>query len=258
MAATGYEPLNTLKPTGDGLWLIDGPAIRHGRVPYSTRATVIRLDNGALWVHSPTALTGGLRDELAALGPVRHLVVPNHAHVTHIARWREAYPQATVWAAPGAVVDGARELQPDKAEAPWAGQIDQLVVRAAPRLREAAFFHRASRSLILTDLIEAHETKNLAPWVRPIIWLSGTDDSAGHMRPRYRWSLRSSDKEHLADDVEVLIGWGPTRVIISHGRWYREDGRAVLEYAFRKVLRPRRWERAYAEYRTQAGHGPEE
>ena len=48
---TGYEPLNTLKPVGKDLWLIDGPAIRFYGMPFSTRATVIRLADGGLWVH---------------------------------------------------------------------------------------------------------------------------------------------------------------------------------------------------------------
>ena len=255
MTATGYEPLDTLKPVAERLWLIDGPAIRYGPVPYSTRATVVQLDNGDLWVHSPTALTDGLRAELDATGPVRHLVAPNHAHIANMPEWRAAWPEATVWAAPGAGPEDAQELQTDQAEAPWAGQIDQIVVHAGPRLREAAFFHRASRTLILTDLIEAHETRFHKPWIRPLIWLAGTDDHAAHMRPRYRWSLRARDKEQLADDIEVLIGWGPARVILAHGRWYRENGRAVLEHAFRKVLGPRRWERAYEDLCKQAGPG---
>ena len=258
MAPTGYEPLNTLKPVARGLWLVDGPAIAHGRVPYPTRATVVRLDTGDLWVHSPTELTDGLRAELDALGPVRHLVVPNHAHTTHVADWRAAWPQATVWAAPGADVETARELQADRAEAPWADQLDQIVVRAGPKLREAVFLHRASRTLVLTDLFEAHETRHHKPWIRPLLWFAGTDDATGHMRPRYRWSLSGADKTRLADDIEVLIGWAPARVIIAHGRWYGEDGRAQLDYAFRKVLRPRRWELAYEDYRRQAGPRHEE
>lgn len=59
--ATGYEPLNTLKPVADDIWLIDGPAVRFYGMPFPTRATVVRLANGDLWVHSPTELSDGLR-----------------------------------------------------------------------------------------------------------------------------------------------------------------------------------------------------
>ena len=253
MMATGYEPLNTLKPVADGLWLIDGPSQLHGRIPYPTRATVVRLADGGLWVHSPTKLTDALQAELDALGPVAHLVAPNHGHVTHIAAWAAAYPQARCWAAPGADVPGAQELQMGAAEDPWAGQLDQIVVRAGRKLREAAFSHRASRTLILTDLIEALETQHLPPHARPIVWLSGTDHTSGHMRPSYRWSLKSDDKSKLADDVDVMIGWGPKRIIIAHGRWFRLEGVPVLEQAFRKVLRARRWEEAFEEHERLSG-----
>ena len=61
---TGYEPLNTLKPVAPDIWVIDGPAIRFYGLPFSTRATVVRLAGGDLWVHSPTALTEALAEDL--------------------------------------------------------------------------------------------------------------------------------------------------------------------------------------------------
>jgi len=250
---TGYEPLDTLKPVAEGLWLIDGPAHGHGRIPYPTRAVVVKLEGGGLWVHSPTPLTTRLRAEVDALGPVKHLVAPNHAHVAYLAAWAEAYPDAARWAPPEAGVAGARDLHPSEAEADWAGEIEQITVRAGRKLREACFFHRASRSLILTDLIEAIDTRHMPVYLRPMIWLSGTDHSAPHMRPSYRWSLKRDDKPALADDVEVMIRWRPRRVIMAHGRWVPHDGVAVLEHAFRKVLRARRWEVAYEAYEKDRG-----
>lgn len=250
---TGYEPLDTLKPVAEGLWLIDGPAHAHGRIPYPTRATVVRLEGGGLWVHSPTPLTKRLRAEVDALGPVQHLVAPNHAHVAHLGDWAEAYPEAACWAPPEAGVARARDLQASGAEPDWEGQIDQISVRAGPRLTEACFFHRASRSLIVTDLIEAIETQHMPVHLRPVFWLSGTDHTAAHMRPSYRWALKREDKVALADDVEVLIRWRPRRVILAHGRWVPHDGVAALEHAFRKVLRARRWEVAYEEFEKGRG-----
>ena len=259
---TGYEPLNTLKPVGEGLWLIDGPAIRFMKLPFSTRATVARLDNGDLWVHSPTTLTPDLRAELDALGPVRHLIAPNWIHYAHLPDWQAAYPQATAWGAPGVAERAAkkglaltidRPLQWDRAEDPWAGQIDQMIVRGSKLHREAVFFHRASRTLILTDLIEAFETAKLPAWMRPIVWIAGIDDSDGTMPPDMRWSFR--DKAALAEDIERMIAWAPERVILAHGRWYRRDGTAELERAFRRLLRERRWDRAIGESKARQRDG---
>lgn len=262
MGGTGYEPLDTLKPVDDGLWLIDGPAIRFYGLPFSTRATVVRLENGGLWVHSPTRLTPALRAELDALGPVRHLIAPNWLHFAHVADWQAAWPRATAWAAPGvaarAVKNGLslsfdRELGAERAEAPWRGEIRQMIVRGSKLHREAVFFHKRSRSLILTDLIEAHETRFMPVWARPLIWLAGIDDSDGKMPPDMAWSFR--DKAALAEDVERMIAWAPPRVILAHGRWYESNGVNELERAFRRLLRARRWEIAYEEARGRNRDG---
>lgn len=251
-APTGYEPLNTPKSVADGLWLIDGPAIKFLGLPFSTRATVIQLEDGGLWVHSPTFLTDGLRADLDALGPVRHLIAPNWLHYAHLGDWQAAYPRAESWAAPGVVERAAKKglaltpdhiLGSDGAEAPWRDQLDQMIVRGSTLHREAVFFHRATRTLILTDLIEAFETRKLPVWMRPIVWLAGIDDSDGKMPPDLRWSFR--DKDALAEDLERMIAWGPRRVILAHGRWYEHSGVEELERAFGKILQKRRWEQAF-------------
>lgn len=250
MDRTGYEPLNTLKPVADGIWLVDGPAVKSYGFPFSTRATVVRLENGDLWIHSPTQLTDGLGAELLEQGPVRHLIAPNQFHFVHAADWQAAFSDAVFWAAPGAKERAAKkglnlpdgpELQWDRAEHPWTGQVRQMIVRGSNWHREAVFFHESSRTLILTDLIEALETRYLPARFRPFAWTTGIDDSDGKMPPIIRWSYR--DKDVLAEDIEKMIGWGPTRVILSHGRWYECDGVAELERAFRRILYNRKWDR---------------
>lgn len=260
--ATGYEPLDTLKPVADGLWLIDGPALICKGLPVPTRATVARLDSGDLWVHSPTRLSEGLRAQIDGLGPVAHLIAPNRWHYTHVADWQSAWPQAQAWGAPGVARHAADRgaalyldhvLKAEGAEAPWAGQIDQLIVGGSTAHREAVFFHRASRTLILTDLIQAFETAKLPVWTRPVIWIAGVDDSDGSMPPGLRWRYR--DKAALAEDLERMIAWAPERVILAHGRWYERRGTAELERAFRRLLRHRRWDRAMSDMKKRDAGG---
>ena len=250
MAGTGYEPLDTLKPWGEGIWLIDGPAIPGRGFPYPTRATVVRLKNGNLWVHSPTRLTDALRAEVDALGEVRHLVAPNPYHFAYMADWQAAWPKAKSWAAPGVVERAAkvglrlsfdRELRAGEAEGPWAGQLDQRIVKGSARFHEAVFFHHASCSLILTDLITAIETAKLPTHHRPLVWIKGIDDSDGKTPPGIRWMFR--DKRAMADSVEEMIGWAPERIILAHGRCYDKNGVGELERAFRRLLRDRMWDR---------------
>lgn len=240
---TGYEPLNTLKPVAPGIWVIDGPAIRFYGLPFSTRATVVRLENGDLWVHSPTHLTEDLVAELHALGRVRHLIAPNWIHYAWVGYWQAAFDEAEAWAAPGVAARAAKhglDLRFDHdlgpvAEAPWAGQIDQMIVEGSPVHREAVFFHRASKTLILTDLIENFEPGKMAWWMRPLLRLAGIADPDGAMPRDMRATFRKGRAE-LRRAVETMIGWEPERVILAHGRWYAHDGAAELKRAFRFVL----------------------
>ena len=254
MTATGYEPLNTLKPVADDIWLIDGPAVWVRGFPFPTRATVVRLRNGDLWVHSPTALTESLRSELDALGPVAHLVSPNQLHYLNILDWQSAFPNAQYWAVPGVEARAARSglslppgqcLQATAPEDDWAGQIDQLILRGSRSHTEAVFFHRASETLIVTDAIQAFETAKLPTYARPLAWLTGTDDTDGRMPPRIRRSFR--DKTALSEDIETMIGWRPHRLILAHGRWYERDAVAELERAFRQLVNARWWEKALSD-----------
>lgn len=73
-----YTPINTVKPVTDEVWIVDGPEIRFGMGPFNmsfpTRMTLIRLPGGKLVVHSPTALTPDLAQEVKALGEVADIV----------------------------------------------------------------------------------------------------------------------------------------------------------------------------------------
>lgn len=257
MTATGYEPLDTLKPVADDIWIVDGPPPLGGGCRWPTRATVVRLADGGLWVHSPTRLTDSLCADLADLGPVAHLVAPNSLHYLHLADWARSFPNAAVWAAPGVTaraakagidLPAAQELQGRRAEDAWLSQMEQIIPRGHHWFHEAVFFHRASETLILTDLMQALETDKLSALCRPAAWLGGVDDTDGKMPFRLRRGFR--DKDALAEDIETMIGWHPRRILLAHGRCYPWGAVAELERAFRRVISARRWDKALAAQKT--------
>lgn len=237
-----YAPLDTPKPVAPDIWVVDGPAIRFYGMPFSTRATVVRLAGGDLWVHSPTRLSEGLRQAVSALGPVRHLVAPNWIHYAYVAEWQAAFPGAVAWAAPGVADRAARHglsLQFDRdlgpvAETPWRGQIEQMIVEGSRVHREAVFFHTPSRTLILTDLIENFEPRKLPWWMRPLARLGGIVEPGG--MPRDMAMTFRGGRDRLREGVERMIGWAPERVILAHGRWFDRNGTDELRRAFGFVL----------------------
>ena len=243
---TTYPPLGTLKPVDEGIWIVDGPAVICRRMPISTRATVVQLADGGLWVHSPTGLCDGLIAELKALGEVQHLVLPNWDHTVFLEGWREVFPAAKVWAVPP---EGARGVGVAYdfdlgGETPWSHEIAHLIVGGSKRYREAVFHHRASSTLIVADLIQNFDTARLPVWMRPLIWLAGTDDSAGGMPYLMR---RRYSNAGLAPSVEHMIDWRPRRIILSHGGCYETGAVRELERIFKKLLHERQWSRAMEE-----------
>jgi hypothetical protein len=242
-AFEAYAPLGVPKAVAPDLWIVDGPEILFGylgiRLPFPTRMTVVRIDGG-LWLHSPIALTDPLCEALAVLGPVRFLIAPNTLHYWWIADWKRRFPDAVVHAVPG-LAERAKRPVPidhvlgDQPPPDWAGTIDQAVVLGS-LLNEVAFFHRPSRSLILTDLIENFEpARTRRWWLRWLLRLSGAADPDGKAPFDMQFTFRRQ-KSALRAAVERMIGWNPERIILAHGRWYERDGVAELKRAFRWVF----------------------
>ncbi len=237
---TGYEPLDTLKPIGPDIWIVDGPHIRFYGMPFPTRMTIVRLANGGLWVHSPTRPTEDLLAQIDALGPVMHLIGPNWIHYASLPEWKARYPQALVWVAPGVEKRAASRNVPltvdhqlgDTAPEDWADGIDQMIVHGSKIHQEAVFFHRNSRVLILTDLIENFEKKNLPWWMRIATKIGHIRDPDGQMPRDMRMTFRGHH-DQLRAAIDQMIQWSPEKVILSHGRWYETDGVAELKRAFR-------------------------
>lgn len=241
-----YPPLNTLKPVADDIWIVDGPQIRFGltvlKVQFPTRATIIRLKGGGLFVHSPTPLGAALKAEIDRTGVPRWIIGPNRLHYWWIPDWHAAYPKAEVYLAPRIREQARGRLDFDghtldrPSGYPWDDEIKTLPVMGA-YMTEVVFFHVASRTLVLTDLIENFESAKIAsPFMRFLTWLGGVRDPDGSTPSDMRVSFRKQ-RPQVKAAVETMIGWDPERIILAHGRWYAANGRAELQRAFRWILR---------------------
>ncbi|MGD1877820.1 MAG: DUF4336 domain-containing protein [Kiloniellaceae bacterium] len=240
---TVYPPLGTLKPVAEDVWIVDGPAIRFGlgwpKVVFPTRMTVIRL-HGGLFIHSPVDLTAALGAEIAPLGVPRWSVAPNRIHYWWVPDWRAAYPDAAVYLAPrvreqaGARIDFAAEDLDRDAGYPWDDWIATLPVEGG-YMTEVVFFHRFTRTLILTDLIENFEPKKLGFVMRRLTRLAGIQDPDGQMPRDMRFTFRRQ-RDGLRRAVETMLAWQPERIILAHGRWYDRGGTAELRRAFRWLM----------------------
>jgi hypothetical protein len=239
-----YDPLNILKPFADRVWIVDGPEIGMHylglTLPFPTRMTVVRLPSGDLWVHSPIAWSDRLATSLADLGRVRHLVAPNTLHYWYLPDWRDRFPTARTYGAPGVSQTARRPLVLDETlgdQAPdaWEDAFDQCLVPGS-LLTEVDFLHRASRTLIITDLIENFEPQRVRNvLLRWLIRMAGAADPDGKAPIDMQMSFRGHRHE-VRTAAERMIALAPERIILSHGRCYEANGTAELRRAFRWIL----------------------
>jgi hypothetical protein len=102
--------MRAMQTTEHGWTIIDATAgVLSYTYAFSRGATsncfTARLASGGLLVISPpTKVAGEVAEDLAPYGPVEALVANNGFHHLGIARWRELFPAARCFAAPGAKV----------------------------------------------------------------------------------------------------------------------------------------------------------
>lgn len=233
-----YEPQLQPAPWAEDIWTVSGPEVSYRlwglTLPCPTRMTIIRLPDAGLWVHSPVACTPELVGAVKALGPVAAIIAPNVFHYTHLAAWAQAFPQASVFGLPGiaAKVPGIAFTALDQAPtAPWLAAIDSHVV-ALGSFTEVVFLHRASRTLIVTDLMQNFEAERIRnPLVRTVMTLGGATGPNG--RPSIEIRLAAHlHRKTLERGVHQMLAWKPTGIILSHGACYRTDAAAEIERAF--------------------------
>lgn len=240
-----YPPLNTLKPVADNVWIVDGPIIRFGmpwpRMPFPTRMTLIRVNGSDLLVHSPTQLTPELTNEIGEIGRPRWIIGPNRIHYWWIPEWRNAYSDCRIYLAPRIREQAGKHIDFDglpldaKEGYPWDADVTTLPISGA-FMTEVEFFHRPTRTLVLTDLIENFEAGKIASrLMRWLTWLGNVQDPNGQMPRDMRFTFRHQ-KAQLRAAVETMIAWNPERIIIAHGRWYESNGAAELRRAFHWLL----------------------
>ena len=243
-----YMPLNEYKPFGPHIGVVDGPleyltmaGIRLP-LPFTTRMTVMQLASDDLFLHSPIAFDAELARQLSSMGRVRHLVSPNQFHYAHIGEWARAFPDAITWASPrarerararGIEVQFTRDLS---AEAPdgWQNEIEQTTIPGGI-FGEFVFFHKESRTLILTDTIINFELDKLAqPW-RLATRMTGMYYPHGQIFFGMRLPLLLQKRKSKAA-VERFLSWQPERIIISHGRCFESNAGAVLRRLLASLL----------------------
>jgi len=206
-------PLTAVAP---GLWTYVHVMRSPGAVRIPARMNIARVGSD-LWVHSPVPIDDALAAEIAGLGRVLYVVAPSAYHHMFAGKFAARFRGAKLFGAPG-VARKRPELMfegmlTDGSAPPWSGEIDQVFIEGAPKLSEVVFFHRASRSLLVSDLffnVTEPETWSTGLVLR----MMGTYKRFARSRA---WKLFCKDRQALKASVEKVLGWDFVRVLPGHG-----------------------------------------
>jgi hypothetical protein len=218
----------------DGLWTVAFPH-RFLGLHLGTRMTVLRLPDGALWLHSVVAIDDFLADEIQAQGPVRHIVMPSLYHHVYAADAIQRWPVARVYA-PAAMRQKRPELRIDAdltktADTAWCGALVPVHLDGST-LDETMFVHGSTRTLICSDLVENFQS---SPHLGTRLYLKvsgleGRVAAGGVVRLTYR------DRPAARKSIERLLTLDFDRIILAHGQVLERGGPAALREAFRWLL----------------------
>jgi hypothetical protein len=218
----------------EDLWTVDHELRLPMRIPYPTRMTVVRVSDGSLVLISPVPIDDALAQELAALGPVSHLLAPNLLHHLHLAAAQKRYPEARVQGASGlAKKEPDLRIEPLDIErfAALRSTLAAESIEGVPKISETVLFHRPSRTLVVTDLLFNIETP--PSWTTSVLLsMTGT---RGRLAQSRVWSLLLEHRALARASCERLLEWDFDRLIVAHGNVVRSGAKTRVASALTRT-----------------------
>lgn len=215
----------------DTIWHAQQP-LHFGPLRIGSRMTVVRLDDGALWVHSPIEPTPALIESLDGLGPVRHVVAPNRSHHLFFDAFLHAFPDAQ-----GVVSAGLAKKRPELARFPvigatpasdWKPQLVDVAIGGLPVLDETVWLHAPSATLIVTDLLCCFDSRHtgLTALITKLLGVRGRLGMSRSIK------FMVKDKADFAHSIRRLLAYDIERIVLAHDQVIEGDAKKRLEDAF--------------------------
>lgn len=235
--------MQTIRPLAQGLFVIDQPFTMPGGIQIGSRTTLIRLSDGKLWVHSPGPLTDEINQWLRENGPIGAIVAPNLLHHTFLREMTDAFPDAPVFGPAGLeaktdvavqVLDAGSTPSLTPSSTPWTADLETLHVGGCPKMSEFVFLHRATRTLVLTDL--AFNFRSVDSFVtRLFMRINGALGTFGPSRLGKRVFM--SDLAQVRVAIDEILKWDFDRVIVAHGEVLEAGGPEALRAGYAWLYR---------------------
>ena len=220
-----------LKQYGENIWALRTP-LPMGGMDITTQMVIIRLPDQSLALISPVAIDGETKKEIDDLGEVRHIISPNNFHHMFAGDVKSLYPSANYWC--------SEELKnrvkglPDSNnlhELPldfWQGQMETVRVSSKHLADEIAFYHKESKTLILTDLLQKMSGE-LSFMSKLFALINGVRDRAAVSR---LYKLMVKDKNEFRESLSEILKWDFETALLAHNCNLEDGAKTEVESAF--------------------------
>ncbi len=195
------------------------------------RSTVIKTAKGVVII-SPIRFTDEQYRQIEELGPVTDLVAPSLLHHLHLPKTVQRFKSANIWGP-----EGCKEKLPEikwnkifgQDSWPHSDEIDLVTLKGMPGLNEVVFFDKATRSLIVTDLL--FNMTHPKGWAAPIMLrIVGTYKKFGVSR--LTMSI-VKDRTAFQNSVKSILNWNFDQIVMAHGDVVTSDGKNNFIQAFK-------------------------
>ncbi|MDB5038432.1 MAG: hypothetical protein JWQ35_1960 [Bacteriovoracaceae bacterium] len=224
-----------LQSVGPNIWIKSHKFKSYG-IPMLSRMIICRLPNNQLWIWSPIQIDQQLKTEIDSLGDVAYVVAPNRYHHLFLSSVREFFPNALFYCAPGLEIkrkdvrfDGTLNSE---VLHPWSSSFDQINLKGSHSYNEVIFFHKESKTLIVTDLI--FNMKKVKPIFGKLFFFFYGVLGRPASSILIKYILRN--RSHTRDVVNIILQWKFEQVIMAHGEMINENAKDSFKQAVGWIL----------------------
>ena len=215
----------------DDVALLQFPLRAFG-IDFRRNVTLLRLRDSRVLIHSTAPFVSEDVKAIRRFGQPAWLVEATSLHDTFAKAGCAAFPELPYFAPADFANGGGVATEPRPAiPKEWAGEIEMLKIGGLRLVREYAFLHCTSRTLVLADLL-IHFPPELRGsshfFVQRIMRLP---DLLG-ISLFFRLMIR--DKKRFAESMRILLGWDFDRIVVAHSEPVLHDAKSVFARALRE------------------------
>lgn len=203
--------------------------LRRFGIDFGRVVTLMRLRDGRLALHSTAPFAPEDVAAIRRFGEPAWLVEATTLHDTFARTAQLAFPGIPYLTPAPFVGLAAASLNPPPRD--WTGEIDLIRIEGLRRIDEYAFFHRASRTLVLADLL-FHFPAEMPGW--PRFFVKKFMRLPHLLGISFLFRSMIADQERFARSLEKILAWDFNQIVVAHREPIVAEARSVFVRAVRE------------------------